>query len=252
MNTKNATVVLAITLVALALTGRGATSAAAATNSAATPAGDAEARYTSVIEGRAAEVLAALGMTNTAAESRVRDALLAQYRALRTWHDANDAAVKELRKAAASTNQVLAAAARQKAAGMDASLKSLHDDFVRRLSAELTPEQVETVKDKMTYNKVRVTYDAYCDMLPSLTADQKARILGMLKEAREDAMDAGSAEEKSAVFKKYKGRINIYLSSQGYDMGKAAKDWAQRLKEKRPARPSEPAAPAQGEGNPPR
>jgi hypothetical protein len=37
----------------------------------------------------------------------------------------------------------------------------------------------------------------------------------MLKEAREEAMDAGSAPEKTAIFQRYKGKINNYLSKQG-------------------------------------
>ena len=37
----------------------------------------------------------------------------------------------------------------------------------------------------------------------------------MLKEAREEAMDGGSAEEKTAVFQRYKGKINNFLSRQG-------------------------------------
>src|SRR5207248_8891696 len=99
-----------------------------------------------------------------------------------------------------------------------------------KLSAELAPHQVETVKDKMTYNKVKVTYDAYCQFVPTLNDEQKAKILDLLKEAREEAIDAGSAEEKSAIFKKYKGKINIYLSAQGHDVNKAYKDWGARQK----------------------
>jgi len=101
-----------------------------------------------------------------------------------------------------------------------ATRKSLHDSFVAKLNGELTPEQVEIVKDKMTYNKVKVTYDAYCQFVPQMTDEQKAHILADLKTAREEAIDGGSSEEKSAIFGKYKGRINNYLSSQGIDMKK--------------------------------
>src|SRR5436190_22485974 len=100
------------------------------------------------------------------------------------------------------------------------------------MAAELTPEQMDKVKDKMTYNKVQVTYDAYCEIVPNLTEPQKEKIFELLKEAREEAMDAGSAEEKSAIFKKYKGKINNYLSAQGIDVGKAYKDWGARQKAK--------------------
>ena len=47
----------------------------------------------------------------------------------------------------------------------------------------------------------------------------------MLKEAREEAMDGGSADEKSAVFQKYKNQINDYLNAHGHDVTKAYKEW---------------------------
>jgi hypothetical protein len=65
-------------------------------------------------------------------------------------------------------------------------------------------------------------------MLPDLSAEQKARILSDLTEAREHAMDAESSEKKHAWFGKYKGRINNYLSAAGIDMKKAGEEWAKR------------------------
>jgi hypothetical protein len=68
----------------------------------------------------------------------------------------------------------------------------------------------------MTYNKVEFTYKGYLQQLDGkLNDEQKAKILDLLKEARELAMDGVSAEEKTAIFGKYKGKINNYLASQG-------------------------------------
>ena len=72
----------------------------------------------------------------------------------------------------------------------------------------------------MTYRVFPITYAAYLDMLPNLTTEQKDKIYSWLKEARELAMDAGSSDRKHAVFGKYKGKINNYLSAAGYDMKK--------------------------------
>ena len=113
-----------------------------------------------------------------------------------------------------------------------ASLKELHGKFVAGLAAELTPAQVERVKDRMTYDTVRVTYDGYVEMLPQLTTAQKACVLELLKKPREEAMDGGSSEEKTAIFGRYKGRINNYLAAEGYDLKQAGKDWAERRKVK--------------------
>jgi hypothetical protein len=122
---------------------------------------------------------------------------------LRAWHDIND---PKLKAAKGDTNAV---------AQIRLSLKTLHDQFIAGLSANLSPEQVEQVKDKMTYGKVQFTFKGYLIEYPELTDEQKQKVLGLLKEARELAMDGGSSDEKSDIFNRYKGRINNYLSKQG-------------------------------------
>ena len=67
-------------------------------------------------------------------------------------------------------------------------------------------------------------------MIPSLTEGQKKYIMDCLIEAREHAMDAGSSDKKHWWFGKYKGRINNYLSAEGYDIQKERKEWEKRLK----------------------
>jgi len=84
----------------------------------------------------------------------------------------------------------------------------------------------------MTYKVLPLTYNAYLDELPNLTEVQKMQIKAWLTEAREHAIDAESSEKKHAWFGKYKGRINNYLSAQGYDMKKAGEEWQKRIKEK--------------------
>ena len=128
---------------------------------------------------------------------------MAQYRALNAWHNGNDAKLKAARRDTNATAQIRS------------SLKALHEKFLSQLAENLTPEQVEQVKDKMTYGKVQFTYTGYLDQYPGLSETNKQEILAMLKEAREEAMDGGSAQEKTAVFQRYKGKINNYLSKQG-------------------------------------
>ena len=80
----------------------------------------------------------------------------------------------------------------------------------------------------MTYGVVPITFDGYQQMLPELTDEQRHEIHAQLLEAREYAMDAGSSDAKHAVFGKYKGRINNYLSRAGIDLKQAEKEWAAR------------------------
>lgn len=173
-----------------------------------TPA-QAEAKYTATLEGRANDILKILNLTDTNQASQVHKLIIAQYRALNAWHATNDTALHAARKDPAAT------------ATIKASLKVLHDQFLAGLAKVLTPSQVEQVKDKLTYGKVQFTYTGYCNQYPQLTETNRAEILRMLKEAREEAMDAGSAKEKTAVFTRYKGKINNYLSKQGIKKEKA-------------------------------
>ena len=112
----------------------------------------------------------------------------------------------------------------------DSRLYRSHNGFLSELSLFLSPNEVETVKDVMTYNVVKVTYEAQCDMIPTLTDEEKAQILAWLKEARELAIDAESSKKKHEVFGKYKGRINNYLSARGYDLVKEREAWYERIK----------------------
>ena len=117
-------------------------------------------------------------------------------------------------------------------ANSEKNLANLHEQYISKLQKELTNEQIETVKNGMTYNVFVNTYAGYLDMLSNLTEEQKKFIYDALFEAREKAMDAGSSDEKHAWFGKYKGRINNYLSKAGYDLNKESKDWHKRLKAK--------------------
>ena len=179
-----------------------------------------DAAYLADLDKRGEAVLNDLKLADADKAARVKQAVINQYRVIKYTDDAALAGVPKDDKAATAKAKEIAATAK----------KPLHDAFVAKLAADLTPEQVETVKDRMTYNVVRVTYDAFCDMIPALTDAQKAHILAQLKEAREIAMDQGTSNEKHAVFGKYKGRINNYLSKEGYDLKQATKDWADRRK----------------------
>ena len=177
-----------------------------------------EAVYTTAIAKRSAAIVELLALNDAAKSNKLHGIIMAQYRALRARDEAMDQMFKALGRDAPD-------AATNRAAILPIVSKPLHDQFLARLSAELTPQQVETVKDKMTYHKVEVTYNAYREIVPNLTSDDQAMILAALKEAREEAMDGGSADEKSAIFQKYKDQINARLSKKGFDVAKATKEW---------------------------
>src|SRR5690242_19616031 len=162
-----------------------------------------EAKYTAVIDQRSQKIVDALHLSDTNAAVEVHDIIMTQYRALNDWHNANDPKIK--------------AAKRDKAAiaKINEPLRLMHDQYLAKLAQDLTPEQIETVKDGMTYGKVEFTFKGYCVEYSNLSEANKQEILKYLKQAREEAMDAGSSDEKSAIFNQYKGKINNYIAKQG-------------------------------------
>jgi len=174
--------------------------------------------YTRVITQRATKIVAGLGITDSSAAIRVRDVIAGQYRDLNTIYTERDARIKAVKDRPGADKAAIDSAKTVAGQDADSNIVRLHGEYLARLSKELTPQQVEGVKDGMTYNVLHVTYRAYEEMLPNLTEEQKTRIKADLTEAREHAMDAESSEKKHAWFGKYKGRINNYLSAQGIDM----------------------------------
>lgn len=187
-----------------------------ATNCAA-QASEAAADYLQVTQERAAKITATLHLTNSAHAARVTDLIAAQYRGLSRIHEARDARIASARtnlaEQAAQAAEIQVAREQSKA-----RTDALHQSFLAALADELNPEQVEQVKDGMTYGVAPGTYRVYMKMYPTLTDPQKKQVLDWLHEARELAMDEGDSKAKHAVFGKYKGRINNYLVKQGYDL----------------------------------
>jgi hypothetical protein len=196
------------------------------TQTMAAPTAEEEAAYTRTITERAEKIVAPIGILDAAKAARVRDLVVQQYRDLRDIHAARDAKIAEVK----TSDDPALGTAWKSLAQKEADLKvfPLHRRFVAQLESHLTADEVNRVKDGMTYGVVPLTFRRYRELLPQLTVEQQAEILANLLEAREYAMDAGSSDEKHAWFGKYKGRINNYLSAAGYNMKQAEQELAQR------------------------
>lgn len=204
---------------------------------AADPA-SAPDEYASVAAGRAAKIVAGLSLPDAAQVDRVSRIIADQYVKLHAVHEARDAGLAALKADADAVARVVATDPAKKSAEADfaaakkriseettARLYDLHIEYLARLSVELTPVQVDQVKDGMTYGVLPNTWRGYQEMLPQMTDEQRRQVLAWLIEAREHAMDAGSSEEKHGWFGKYKGRITNFLAAAGYDLKAAEKVW---------------------------
>lgn len=192
-------------------------------------------------------ILDTLKLTDTAKATQVHDILAAHLKALNAWHADNDAKIKplwnEFNKARGKQDDAGADAALAKIDTVYATFKPQHDQLIASLSPLLTPEQIETVKDVLTINKVEITFSAYGQIFHGLTDEQKEFILKNLKAAREEAIDAGAMTEKSAFFKKYKIQIEAYLTAQGYDVKQSYRNFVAKQKAEMAAKKAGAATP---------
>jgi len=175
-----------------------------------------DAAYVQTISDRARKVTDELGITYTPAGVNVQNIVANRYFELNDIYSERDSLKKTDGKYADARK--------------DARLYRTHGDFVARLEKYLPPQSVTTVKDVMTYHVYDVTLKAYQDMIPSLKPEEIGQIAIWLREAREYAIDEESSNKKHAMFKKYKGRINNYLTARGYDIQKEREAWEKRVK----------------------
>lgn len=186
--------------------------------------------YWEVVSKRAEKIVSVLDIEDSAQSERVRNLIAQQYYDLNSIHDRCKAEKGKLKEKGGSREQVKAEMKALQTSA-DSELTVLHQKYIVNLSDELSPEQIEGVKNGMTYGVLPITYAGYLDMIPELKEEEKQQIMIWLTEAREHAMDAGSSEEKHGWFGKYKGRINNYLSARGYDLKKYSEAREARLRE---------------------
>ena len=175
-----------------------------------------ELAYLATITTRADKIVSSLALEDSVKYRRVKDIVVKQYLQLNLVHE-----VAKSAKAISDTATIRES---------NSQLDIFHKKYLHELSQVLDNEQVNKIKDGMTYNVLHVTYKAYQDMIPSLKKAEKKQILSWLTEARELAMDAGTSDGKHQIFGKYKGRINNYLSGLGYDLQAERKAWEERIK----------------------
>ena len=179
-------------------------------------------KYVQTITGRSMKATDALGITWTPLGQNVLNIICNRYFKLNDIYSERDSLklkngkIEELKKLAETQ--------------CDSKLYRSHYGFLADLSMYLNPQEIDKVKDVMTFDVVRVTYEAQCDMIPTLKEEEKRQIMAWLIEARELAIDAESSKKKHEVFGKYKGRINNYLTKRGYDLTKEREEWYKRVK----------------------
>ena len=167
-------------------------------------------KYVETIKGRAQKIVDGLQFTDAKKAENVRNIIANRYFLL---------------------NDIHSKYGKDKQAERDAELYKHHFELASALALYLTEEQIDAVKDGMTFGRLPRDYKAQLEMIPSLTDEEKAQVLIWLKEAREFAMDCGDSKQKHFWFDKYRGRTNNWLSSRGYDLKKERDAWMKRIED---------------------
>ena len=150
---------------------------------------------------RVAGIVNSLNLDDTAKQERIRNVITTDLRAVRDSHNA----------------------------GLQLD-PAVHQKFIDGLQADLTPDQVESVKNQLTVNKLPITFKVYHQILPNLKPADDAKIMDSLKQAREQCLDVKNVDEMNPIFKKYKTEIEHYLEQQGYDWNSSYKAFVDREK----------------------
>ncbi len=186
-------------------------------------------KYVETIVARSQKIVDKLKLADANVSRNVLNIVANRYFTLNDIFSKRDSSVNRIKRSelkGEARNSALTASQNEK----EAALYRSHFAFAGDLSLYLNESQIEAVKDGITFGVVKVTYDATVEMIPSLKDDEKVQILAWLKEGREFALDAETSEKKHEAFGKFKGRINNYLSKQGYDLIKEREGWYARNK----------------------
>ena len=201
----------------------------AGSNQAAKSLTPEEVKYRESINGRAAKITRDLDLTDSTKFYKVRDIIARQYRDLRDIEAEKNILIGSVKKNSSDNKSEGDQQIQKISQAAENKTSKLHGEYIGRLGRYLNADQIDKVKDGMTYGVLPLTYKAHLEMIPSLKDEEKKYIWDALHEAREKAMDGGSSDEKHAIFGKYKGRINNYLSARGYDLGAERKAWNERI-----------------------
>ena len=169
-----------------------------------------DSAYVQTIKSRAQKIVDGLGLTDAQKAENVRNIIANRYFLLNDIHSKYDKNQQDAR---------------------DAELYKHHFELASALALYLAEEQIDAVKDGMTFGRLKRDYKAQLEMIPSLTDEEKAQILIWLREAREYAMDAADSKGKHFWFDKYRGRTNNWLSARGYDLKKERDAWMKRIED---------------------
>lgn len=167
--------------------------------------------------GRLAEIIK---LTDVDKITKVKAIGTEWFTAMFTWHKEHD---KELAALWSQWSQARSVVPKDEFPGevvatkieeVYASLKPAYENYIKQLSAELTPEQVDAIKENWSRSPGnRRTYNAYLEIVPDLTEKDKEVLKARMLMAREAAMLTDADKEIVAIYKRHKVKVEQYVGT---------------------------------------
>lgn len=183
---------------------------------------------------KAKEWVSALNLSDATKSKTVETVIATHLTLVKNWHDTHPSSTVP-----AGINPVTG----NKLSDLDRQIiadsampASVHQDLMKTLNENLSPEQVEMILDKYTIGKVAFTLKGYQSIVPDFSPVEEAKILGYLKEAREMAIDYKSMKEISAIFEIYKTKAEQYLNANGRNWRTMYSDYTKKIKAEKAAK----------------
>jgi ribosomal protein S24E len=191
------------------------------------------AQVDTALESKAAGWVASLQLNDNVKAEKVKAAIAAHLTAVKDWHNSHSFTLVPEGINPANGNKL---------SELDRDIiicstkpKSIHENLMAVLKAELDSVQVETILDKYTVGKVDFTLKGYKAIVPDLTTKEETEILKNLKQAREQAIDYKNMKEISAIFEIYKTKCEQYLNNNGRNWRQLYKAYTDKIKAEKAA-----------------
>jgi len=219
----------------MVLAGGLAAAVCAADPATAAPAGAIDDAMRKKIDQKAARIVGSLKLTDAAKAAKVKTIASDWLAVMMSWHKEHDA---ELNRLWGEWNKARSVVPKDEFPGeviahqidaVYASLQPAYEDYLKRLSAELTAGQVDALKESWSRSPgMTRTYNAYLEIVPDLTAKDKEVIKARMLMAREAAMLTDADKEIVAIYKRHKVKVEQYVGM--LEWAKLHKAFAERGK----------------------
>ncbi len=171
-------------------------------------------------DSKSSRLAEAAKIDNPETATRVKAILSEWFITMWSWHQQHDSELQTLwsewnkARAVVPKDEYPGEVIAHKIDDVYATLKPAYEAFIAKLQAEISAEQIDAIKEQWSRSPgMRRTYNAYLEIAPDLTDEQKQVILDRMLRAREDAMLTDADKEIVNIYKRHKVKVEQYVGS---------------------------------------